>query len=254
MRTRPLRTLAAARDAVRKLHPRAPVTVLVHGGVYALDEPLTFAAADSGSSEAPITYAAAPNETPILSGGRRITGWQRGKDGNWTASVPQVREGHWYFHQLWVNGQRRRRARTPNEGYFTVEGEISFDAQSKFKFHERDIHPEWAGQGVEVISLLKWQYLRSPIAAVDEAARTVTLAGRRPQSGTERDPRYWIENSLDALDAPGEWYLDRKSGTLSYRPLPGEEMNTVETVAPHLEQLVRFDGAHHMGRASSSAT
>ena len=45
----PLKTLAAARDAIGRLKAHGPITVLIHGGVYALDEPLVFTAADSGT-------------------------------------------------------------------------------------------------------------------------------------------------------------------------------------------------------------
>jgi parallel beta-helix repeat protein len=236
----PLRTLAAARDAVRRLKPRTPVSVFLRGGVYELDETLVFTAADSGTAEAPITYTAYANEKPILSGGRRITGWKRGKDELWTAPAS------WDFHDLWVNGQRRQRARTPNTGFFEVDGQISFEDASKFKYRATDIRPEWAGEGVEVVSLDKWQSLRMPIVAVDEKTRTVTLAWRRARSSDSVNSRYWIENTLDALDAPGEWFLDRKTGTLYYRPLPGEDITRAEAIAPHLEQLVRMDGAHHI--------
>jgi len=32
--------------------------------------------------------------------------------------VPEVKTGRWYFEQLWVNGERAVRARTPNEFYY----------------------------------------------------------------------------------------------------------------------------------------
>ena len=37
---------------------------------------------------------------------------------------PQVKSGDWYFHQLFVDKDRRTRARMPNEGYFLNEGPI----------------------------------------------------------------------------------------------------------------------------------
>ncbi len=57
-------------------------------------------------------------EQPVFSGGRAITGWRKGEGKLWVADVPGGRRpGKWYFQQLFVNGQRRVRARTPNEGY-----------------------------------------------------------------------------------------------------------------------------------------
>ena len=81
---------------------------------------------DSGTSQTPVVYAAYPRELPVLSGGQSIGGWKpaAGKPGAWMAEVPEVKEGRAYFHQLFVNGQRRQRARTPNAGFFQVEGQI----------------------------------------------------------------------------------------------------------------------------------
>jgi hypothetical protein len=51
-----------------------------------------------------------------------------------------------------------------------------------------------------------------------------------------------IENCLEALDMPGEWYLDRQAGRLHYMPLPGEDPNQCDVVAPVLRELVIFRG------------
>ena len=32
---------------------------------------------------------------------------------------------------------------------------------------------------------------------------------------------YYVENAAELLDAPGEWYLDRATGVLTYLPRPG---------------------------------
>src|SRR5437879_5797422 len=76
----PFATLARARDAVRSLKASAtaagPIRVLVRSGTYFLEEPLVFGPEDSGTLDAPITYAAYPGEKPILSGGLAIKGWK----------------------------------------------------------------------------------------------------------------------------------------------------------------------------------
>lgn len=114
---RPFASLQRAQEAVRELTRaglRGPVTVRLASGVYELSEPLTFGPEDGGTAEVAVTYAAATGARPVLSGGRRITGWRRGEDGIWTTRVQGVREGTWYFRQLWVNGRRAVRARRPN--------------------------------------------------------------------------------------------------------------------------------------------
>ena len=205
----PFATLAAARDAVRKLKAQGtltrPVTVYVRGGTYTLSEPLVFTAADSGTEKTPISYTAYRGETPLLSGGRQITGWKKTGTGElWQAEVPGVREGKWYSHQLFVNGERRQRARTPNTGFFRIDGKMMQEKPAMFKFHEKEIRPQWAGHNAEIVLLQAWTVLRRHIAEVNTNARTVTLSGDNAPNVEEEGARYWIENTLDALDSPGE--------------------------------------------------
>jgi len=223
----PFATIARARDA-------KPVTVILRGGTYFLPETLVVKPEDSG-----VTYAAAPGEKVVLSGGRRIAGWKKTDAGLWTAQT-ELR-----FNQLFIDGKRRTRARTPNEGeFFRVDGEITLDKPAKLKYKEGDLRPEWADRGdVEVIALQKWAEIRMPIRGIDAAARVATLSGDCFKWIIEKNARYWIENAPDLLDAPGEWYLDRKSGLLSYKPLPGEDPEKVEAIVPVMNQLVRIEGA-----------
>jgi len=243
----PFATLAAARDAIRKLKAQGlltqPVTVYVRGGTYALDKTLLFTVADSGTEKTPISYAAYRDETPLLSGGIQITGWTKAAKGElWQAEVPGVREGHCYPHQLFVNGERRQRARTPNTGFFRIDGKIT-KQKPEFKFHEGDIKPEWAGQkDLDLVLLQAWTVLRAHIVKVNASARTARLSVEFAPDVQEEGAHYWVENTFDALDSPGEWYLNRESGKLYYWPMPGEDMERSEVIAPVLTELLRFQG------------
>jgi len=260
----PFHTLERARDAVRHLKAsgplKSPVTVYLRGGTYRLEKPLVFAPQDSGTAKTPIIYEAYPGETPVVSGGTALAGWHKARgipapsaarNHLWVADAPGVKEGQWYFHQLFINGTRRTRARSPNQGFYYVDGLISDGSPAQFKFYDRDIHPEWAGEGdVEIIALQDWAELREPIQSVDEVTHMATLAGRR-QPFSESNARYYVENTLDALDAPGEWYLDRKSGRVYYYPAPKENMSRARAVASRLMQLIRFEGNAAAGQPVS---
>ena len=80
----PFATITRARDAIRELKKQSlsePVTVMIRGGKYFLDEPVIFNKADSGTKDCPITYMAYPGEKPIISGGRKIEAdWKPYKD------------------------------------------------------------------------------------------------------------------------------------------------------------------------------
>jgi hypothetical protein len=229
--------LPKARDAARAL-PK-PATVVLKGGTYFLSEPLLFKAEDSG-----VTYAAAPGEKVVVSGGRRVTGWKKG-DGVWTATVDVP------FNSLFVDGKRRTRARTPNAGEFhRVDGEITLDKPAKLKYREGDVKPEWAARGdVEVIALQKWAEIRMPIREVAAETRTATLSGDCFKWIIEKNARYWLENAPEFVDQPGEWYHDRKSGVLTYKPLEGEDPAKIDAIVPTLKQLIRIEGASKLAFA-----
>ncbi len=251
----PFSTVARARDAIRALKAgkplHKPVTVYLHGGVYTFAATLVFLPEDSGSPKCPITYAAYPGEKPILSGGRVITGLKMDPTQPagpttvqpYTVQIPDVKEGKWYFHQLFVDGHRRQRARSPNTGFYHADGIFEAGNPTRFKFHAGDINPAWPERGdVEVIGLEKWAEFRMFIRGVDAATNTATLSAARQQFGDDKDVRYWVENTPDALNSPGEWYLDRRTGMLSYVPMPGEDVNQEQFIAPALPQLIRMDG------------
>lgn len=246
----PLATLPAALAAARTARAAGQaadgVTILLRGGTYFLEAPLALTPEDSGAAvDRPLIIAAHPNEQPVLSGGRRLTGWRpvAGRPELWEAEVPETRDGRWVFRQLFVNGQRRQRARMPNEGFFRIQGESPQDKPVRLRFRPGDIRPEWAADGeVEVIALLAWADLRMQIRAVDTTNHVATLSGDPRPSNRENNAQYYIENAPDALDQPGEWYLDRRRGVVTYWPLPGEDLRRAEVIAPRLEELLRIQG------------
>src|SRR5579859_4135410 len=143
--------IARARDAARG----KKATVVLGGGTYFLPETLVLGPEDSGT-----TYRAAPGETVVLSGGRPISNWKKSDDGLLIAQVPEGLR----FNQLFIDGKRRTRARTPNAGaFFRVDGQLTEDKPTKLRFREGDLKPEWAARGdVEVVALQKWAELRMP--------------------------------------------------------------------------------------------
>ncbi|HNQ87132.1 MAG TPA: right-handed parallel beta-helix repeat-containing protein [Verrucomicrobiota bacterium] len=254
----PLATLGAALKTVQALRWSQPdqfdgVTILLRGGTYEVEEPIVLLPDHAGSdAQRPLLITAYPDEKPILSGGRRITGWKRLEDrpGLWQAEIADVRDGRWYFRQLFVNGQRKMRARTPNDAFFRIQGESPTGKPVQLKYKEGDLRKAWAEDGdVEAVALLAWADLRMQIRALDESNHVATLSGEPRPSNREANAQYYIENAIDALDQPGEWYLNRKTGVLLYWPEPGEDLMRAEVVAPRLEELVRFQGSPAWGGA-----
>ncbi len=259
---RPFRSIERARDAVRGRIAgglKSDVLVFLREGRYELSAPVRFGPEDSGTAERSITYAAFAGETPVVSGGRRLAGWKRGEGGLWTVEVPGAlpspsrpspsSTATWLPRSLFIDGRRTQRARTPNEGFFRIDGDSSQDKPFRLKFHGGDIHRAWADAGdVEIVAMLAWAELRSPIRSVDEAGRVAVLGVDPRPSNREANARYYVENAPGGLDAPGEWRLDPKTGTIAYLPRPGEDPERFEAVAPVLKELVILDGDAAAGK------
>ncbi len=224
--------------------------VALRGGVFQIERPLVFKPEDSGTESAPVVYQAYEGERPIVSGGARVSDWKV-EGGRWQATLEEVKGGKWNFTQLFVNDQRRMRPRLPKQGYYTIAAnappKVAGRGDDRFQFTGDDIRQNWANRDdVEVLAFHQWCVSRLRIAEVDARSRVVTFAGPSPTTGSwgglDKGHRYLVENVREALGQPGQWYLDRPSGTLTYLPLPGERPDQVVVVAPRLEQLVLFVG------------
>jgi len=235
--------LVSARNAAGTL-PRGALITL-RGGAYELAEPLVVTPGCGGAAGAPVVLTAAPGETPVLSGGRRVTGWTQ-TEGRWEARLPEVAAGRWRFAQLFVNDARRYRPVLPADGYFYVREPLpaspGLPAQryDRFRCGLGELRGDWANlDDVEVHAFHCWSTSRLPLKAV--AGREVTLGAATFRS-LDRGTRYRVENVAEALSTPGQWYLDRPTGALRYRPLPGEDPSSTPVVAPRLASLLEFRG------------
>ena len=260
----PFATVAKAQDAVRRKAAAGldhDVVVQIRGGVYPQTETLVFGPEDSGTEKHSITYAAAPGEKVVLSGGRTITGWKKGAGAIWTAELPEVKAGKWYFRQLFVNGRRAIRARTPNAGqWWTLKPRAGNRDANDATITLGVDHPIRAWKNitdVEVNWLINNDGTRKRLGSVREADNTFTLPP--PHNWPHGFPREYnisfpkgacpcyFENALEMLDQPGEWYLDRQTGMLSYWPREGEDLTRAEVVAPVVQNtllaVVRHAGA-----------
>ncbi|HWH71709.1 MAG TPA: right-handed parallel beta-helix repeat-containing protein, partial [Candidatus Sulfotelmatobacter sp.] len=245
----PFATLPRALQAARQWRQlqgsgTAQPSVYVRGGLHFLTAPLLLQPEDSG-----LTLAAYGGEKPVLSGGRRITGWRPVAEGNrtlWRTEIPDVRSGAWYFRELWVNGQRAVRARHPNHGYLKIDHLLDtvpdwMHGHMRLRFLTNDLRAWKTVTQAEVVVMDRWNESRLPVFSVDEIDR---IASFEKRSVFQLGPGdlYYLEGAFEALDAPGEWFLDRYSGTLSYLPRPGETLQDFEAIAPRLEQIVRLEG------------
>lgn len=122
----PLATLDGARIKVREEIGRGlshPVTVMIRGGEYPLNKTVVFTPEDSGSEQYPITYRAYPDEQPVFTGGKNLTGWKKVAQDSagtsaaaqgrlWYCNIPSELQGKWQITSLYDNLKMLTRSRS----------------------------------------------------------------------------------------------------------------------------------------------
>lgn len=253
-KAKPFKTIAAARDAVARINAKMTGDITVHlaGGTYPISESMVFEAKDSGMNGYQVIYKAVPGETPVISSGRAIQGWQlHDKENN----IYKAAVGDLEFRQVHVNGKRAVRARYPNRtseihlgDYLTgagVTGKPPY--QLKVRAEELKGWESWSNlTEVEVVMVTHWKQKRARIASIEgnlisfqEPENQARAMHHMEQGGTP----HFYENGYEFLDAEGEFYLNTQEKRLYYKPRPGEDMSSAEVVVPTVQTLVDIKGA-----------
>ena len=262
---RHLRNLRRTRDPAVAEGAR----IILRGGTYQLSETIVLRPEDGGTVAAPLVITAADGETPTLSGGVAITGWQVASalpermsnataGAVWVAEVPDFQGRPLEFRQLWVDDAKAVRARYPDGDDMrrlvawnkaAQEAEITTESLGG----ARDINE------IELVIHQMWEIavLRLRTVAADGGAAWVTF--QEPEGPIqfehpwpppvidaehpERNSAFFMVNAPEYLSTPGEWWLDRVAGRVYYWPREGEDLNAAAVVVPVLETVLELAGS-----------
>ena len=227
------------------------ILVLIREGIYSLETPLTFSPVDGGErveTDLPtgafeyhelkdcfVTYAAYPGETPVISGGEKITGWEKKKYGIWSAAVKRTE-----LNELYANGKRLTLARTPNTGYFLTDGQPA--DSTYFRFKAGDLKSWKDIESNRIHMTVRWGGIHTSLSKVDTKSRTAWLKQPSPEMVIIQ-PKYFVENVEALMDTTNEWFFNPRTQTVSF--IPGDELgdpNKASVVFPRLENLVDVSG------------
>ncbi len=259
----PLASLQGAVDRLRTLRLtqvfNEPVEIILGDGEYFITEPIILKPEDSGTEGALIIFRSQTGEHPVICGGKRISGFEAVSDHLWRAKVPEAVQFGWNFEQLYVNGRRAVRAKSPNNGFYYLKGvseTVLYDGKGRapeLAVQKLTLFPDAAKeiasfseeeyQDAVMTFYHKWDNTRKRIDGFvpDSSAVYILGQGMKPWNRFDEKTFYTLDNYSAALDTCGEWYLDR-SGYLYYIPCPGETLANLDVMAPVATQFIIIKG------------
>lgn len=242
------------------------VHIIMSGGIYATSSTIVIRPEDSGTNESTTFIEAAKGEQPVLSGGITISNWKKlsalpaglpkiAAAKIWVADAPQVNGVIINFRQLWVNGEKAVRAKdTRGEEMNRI---ISWDKKEASCVIPTSLFDITHAPSLEFFIHQWWAIASLRVREVKVMGDSTRLFFQQPESKIQNDhpwPAPWINketgnsafylnNAIQFLDEPGEWFLDNSIHKIYYYPKAGVNMNTVAVVAPYLETIVKIEGS-----------
>ncbi len=249
----PLATLEAAREHIRKLRitrglPADGVIVELAAGVYERDRTFELTADDSGTTDRPIIYRAAPGANVRLIGGKVLYDWKKVSDPDELSRLdPTARDrvvqtdlkarGITDFGQVGGHGIElffqdlpAQLARWPNEE-FTKIRDVTAEAPTESHgrkgskvgafYYDGDRPKRWLGERdlwLHGYWFWDWSDAYQQVAEVDPEQQLIRVAKPDHNYGYRAGARYYALNAFAELDTSGEWQLNRQTGTLYFWP------------------------------------
>lgn len=233
----------AAAARLRRENANVPLRIEVAAGDYYIDAPLRIEANLSGTPTAPTVIAAAGKSRPRLLAGRLLQlTWKPYRDGIFQARIADAAAAKPVFDQLFVNGKRQVRARYPNydasnpilNGYATDA--LSLERVTKWR--------DPAGGIVHAIHGNGWGGMHIPILGkkADGTLELSAAVGNNRPSDPHATYRY-VENVLEELDSPGEWYYNPSDSNLYYMPPVGMDIGRATFAVSGPTRIFDLQGA-----------
>ena len=141
-------------------------------------------------------------------------------------------------------------ARSPNVQDTLTSGPYYYTSNQTypFEFDITQLENKSTVTTGEFVFIEHWSYLIAQIERCTITKNTARVEFTSPQDqlarmkDSQKKTFFFVQDSYDLLDAPGEWYHDREDGYLYYIPRNGENMDNAEVTIPLLETLIDMSG------------
>lgn len=246
----PLATLSGAKEKAKNLS--GDVTVYFRGGSYLFTDTVNFRSDDKSN----VTFKAYNGEKVVFTSGVSYTGFEETTVNGVRAFKKNVGTDA-DFNVLYNETTTLPRTRYPESGYLYVANvetsycstydQVSDDNKPYHCGYEQiDVKAsdlkDFKNIGDAVVRILHfWKDEMLNIKSYDSS--TGHMVFTKPTSMTVKEnDRYFIENVFEALNEPGEWYLDKSEGVLYYIPKEGENAETLTLWGSETETFIDISG------------
>ncbi|MDN3594858.1 right-handed parallel beta-helix repeat-containing protein [Zunongwangia endophytica] len=271
----PLATVSAALRKARelrrlnKLDKNEGIQIIMKDGLYRLYEPILLRPEDSGTPNSPTVIRAEGKSRPIISGGIKIENWRRANTTDlnfkiennannvWVANLPHFGGNIVDFRQMWVDGEKAKRA--TNLGEKELDRVLSVDTENEIMWIPT---PEWDFKNPEDLEFIIhqwWAIANLRVKSLERRGDSTAVKFHQPESKIEFEhpwpapfidskkeyngnSAFYFTGAAELLSEPGEWYLDKRNLKVYYYPKNGKNPNKTEIIAPVLENLVKIKG------------
>ncbi len=265
----PFNSVESAQEYVRNNNDSMSQDIIVNikGGFYEIENTIALTEEDSGTNGhyviyQPYGYNQPTEESVVLSGGKKVKGWE-------TSEISGVYKAHLetdYLRNLYVNGKRAQRARynelvTPVAWWNDTENTLS--DKDGFEIPNGIIKDPASAKNLEIYKNISFKSLWAVKGKAIANGDTTIISMEQPyfhintthnssgNSAWDIEDNFRLENALEFLDEPGEWYHDSDSNTLYYKPRTGETITDCEVIAPVTEQIMTIAGSTLEDRAQN---
>lgn len=216
-------------------------TILFQDGTYHLDAPLELLAKHSGNGTKPRVFKAINEGKVIFSAGKKTNvKWTLHKDGIYKAIIPASLDLSKGCDGLYIQGEQPRMARFPNY----------------------DKNARWLkGSSAEAFSPTRIKTWQNPKGGILHAMHKAhwggthfTITGKKSETecslgggwmNNRGNPIHptdrFVENIFEELDTAQEWYLNKQTRTLYYKPA-NKLPNSSEIILSSNESIIRANG------------
>ncbi|MGB6094456.1 MAG: right-handed parallel beta-helix repeat-containing protein [Moheibacter sp.] len=253
------KTIEKAKQAVRTFRQKNPqfgkdVIVNLSSGNYILSKTLEFNKRDGGNEKSRTVFKKnnLSKGKVFISGERVISGWELhdAEKNIWKAEI-----GDLFARQIFIrdkqSGQVKKsiRARSDDTPFKMREYGKGYKVQTKnIDFRN------WNNiRDMEVVSNLYWVSTRVPVLTNDKKKKLVIEPEFwnhiHIQWNVYQAPFNWLENALELVDSPNEWYIDRLSNpgkNTVYYHFGNSNPADSDIIVPALEKLISAKDADYI--------